>query len=206
MAEKLFDKKLKVINMGLPSFAKSLKELNTDVVHVEFKPPAGGDVALAKIISMLDSPLVDAANKKAFELITGAQPVLTGIRRAKDVVPGMKKNLILHAGPPIEWERMCGPVRGAVTGALIYEGLASSEKEAEELASSGKIEFSPCHHHRAVGPMAGVLSYSMYVFEVKNTTGGNSAYCTLNEGLGKVLRFGANSPDVIPVDLIEGKA
>ena len=197
MAEKLFDKKLKVVNMGLPSFSKSLSELGVDVVQVDFKPPAGGDTDLMEILSLLDNPLVEEANKKAFEKITGAQPVLVDIRQAKDVIPGMKKNLILHAGPPIEWKKMCGPVRGAVTGALIYEGLASDENAAIALASSGKIEFAPCHHHGAVGPMAGVVSSSMYVFVIKNETGGNFAYCPLNEGLGKVLRFGANSPDVI---------
>jgi len=197
MAETLFDKKLKVVNLGLPSFSKSLSELGVDVVQVDFKPPAGGDINLIDILSRLDDPLIEAANKKAFEKVTGAQPVLVDIRQAKDVIPGMKKNLILHAGPPIEWQKMCGPVRGAITGALIYEGLASSEEDANMLASSGKVKFAPCHHHSAVGPMAGVVSSSMYVFVIKNDTAGNYAYCTLNEGLGKVLRFGANSPEVI---------
>ncbi|MCX6356607.1 MAG: DUF1116 domain-containing protein [Candidatus Aureabacteria bacterium] len=126
-----------------------------------------------------------------------SQPVLTDIRPAREVIPGMKDNLILHAGPPIAWEKMCGPMRGAIAGALLYEGKAKSLEEAERLAGSGKIGFSPCHHHGAVGPMAGIISPSMWVFCVKNETHGNMAFATLNEGLGKVLRFGANSPDVI---------
>ena len=140
---------------------------------------------------------INEANQEAAERIVSAQPVLTDIKPALQVVPGMAKSTILHAGPPIKWERMCGPMEGAVIGALIYEGLAENPNEAEKLAGSGSIEFSPCHHHNAVGPMAGIISASMPVFVVKNEAHGNNAYCTLNEGLGKVLRFGAYSDEVI---------
>jgi len=92
---------------------------------------------------------------------------------------------------------MCGPMRGAVMGALIYEGLAQSPDEAIKLAASGDIGFSPCHEHSAVGPMAGVISASMPVFVLKNEEHGNLGYCTMNEGLGKVLRYGAYGPDVV---------
>jgi hypothetical protein len=108
----------------------------------------------------------------------------------------MHDRMILHAGPPIEWERMCGPTRGAVMGALIYEGLVQDEDQARLLAESGAIEFSPCHHHHAVGPMAGVVSPSMPVWILENKTFGNRTYCTLNEGLGKVLRYGGMGPEV----------
>jgi hypothetical protein len=108
----------------------------------------------------------------------------------------MHNHMILHAGPPIEWKRMCGPTRGAVMGALIYEGLAADEAEAEKLAASGEIEYSPCHHHHAVGPMAGVVSPSMPVWILENKAFGNRAYCTLNEGLGKVLRYGGMGSEV----------
>ncbi len=140
---------------------------------------------------------VEMANQEAIGRMTSANPVLADVQRAGDVIPGMEKNLILHAGPPVKWEDMCGPVKGAVMGALMYEGMAESVEDAQKLASSGKIRYAPCHHHSAVGPMAGVVSSSMYVFVMKNTVHGNTAYCTLNEGLGKVLRFGAYSPDVI---------
>ncbi|MFP4497577.1 MAG: DUF1116 domain-containing protein [Vulcanimicrobiota bacterium] len=140
---------------------------------------------------------VKQANDRALEKMINANPVLVDARRAIDVIPGMHRKLILHAGPPVTWENMCGPVRGAVMGALVYEGLADSIEEAEKLAASGEIEFDPCHHHNTVGPMAGVVSASMYVWCVKNTTHGNMAYCTMNEGLGKVLRFGAYGPEVI---------
>jgi len=140
---------------------------------------------------------IDEANQKAAERIVSAQPVLIDVKSALEAIPGMTKTTILHAGPPIQWERMCGPVKGAMMGALIYEGLAGNLEEARELAVSGSIKFSPCHHRKAVGPMAGVVSASMPVFVVKNETYGNLAYCTMNEGLGKVLRYGAYDSDVI---------
>ncbi len=140
---------------------------------------------------------IDQANEKAVEAILSAKPVLKGISTAAEVVPEMKKNLILHSGPPIEWNNMCGPMRGAVIGGLIYEGLAKTPEEAEVLAGSGEIEFDPCHHHQSVGPMAGVMTSSMPVWIMENKTFGNQAFCTLNEGLGKVLRYGAYSEEVI---------
>ena len=140
---------------------------------------------------------IDEANAKAAERMMNSQPVLVDIKPAISAIPKMEEKMILHAGPPVEWERMCGPVRGAVIGALIFEGLAESKEEAEKLAASGEIKFEPCHHHSAVGPMTGVVSSSMPVFCVKNETYGNTAYCTLNEGLGKVLRFGAYDGEVI---------
>jgi len=129
--------------------------------------------------------------------IQRGQAVLAGMGIARDVIPGMHDRMILHAGPPITWERMCGPQRGAVMGALIYEGIANDEVEAAGLAASGGVEFAPCHHHHAVGPMAGILSPSMPVFIIENKTFGNHAYCTQNEGLGKVLRYGGMGVEVI---------
>jgi len=140
---------------------------------------------------------IEAANKKVMEIILNGQPTLLDIGIAEEVIPGMNKKTILHAGPPIKWEKMSGPLRGAVIGALIYEGLAVDEKEATELAASGEIYYDPCHHHNTVGPMAGVVSASMPVWILQNKTYGNYSYCTLNEGLGKVLRYGAYSDEVI---------
>jgi hypothetical protein len=140
---------------------------------------------------------MEKANQEAASRMLRSRPVLVDIATAGEAVPGLDQKTVLHAGPPVTWQRMCGPLRGAVIGALILEGLAGSRGEAEELAASGEIAFEPCHHHSAVGPMAGVLTFSMPVWVVENRTFGNRAYCTLNEGLGKVLRYGAFSPEVI---------
>lgn len=140
---------------------------------------------------------INAANAEALKIILGAQPTLIGVGTAGEDIPGMTKKTILHSGPPVTWENMCDPTKGAVIGALIYEGLAKTPEEAEKLAASGEITFDPCHHHNAVGPMCGIVSYSMPVWKVINKAHGNMAYCTFNEGLGKVLRFGAYDDTVI---------
>lgn len=88
-------------------------------------------------------------------------------------------------------------MRGAVTGALIFEGLASNLDEAFRLAGSGEITFSPCHEHDCVGSMAGVTSASMYMHVVKNQTYGNIAYTNLSEQMAKILRMGANDESVV---------
>ena len=139
----------------------------------------------------------EQANQTAVERMMTARPLLKGVAKARDVIPGMRDRLILHAGPPIEWERMSGPLRGAVIGALLFEGLAEDESEAVALIDRGEIDFAPCHHHQTVGPMAGVTSASMAVYVVENVTHGNVAFSNLNEGYGKVLRYGAYAPEVL---------
>ncbi|MBC8384687.1 MAG: DUF1116 domain-containing protein [Candidatus Cloacimonetes bacterium] len=191
----LFNKKLKVINTGLKSFQENLEKIGTESIQVDWKPPAEDPNLFESIKKHQEK--IDKANQEALNIILNGKPILIGLDKAINVIPGMKKNLILHAGPPIEWERMCGPTRGAIIGALIYEGMVESPEQAEQLASSGKIEYAPCHEHSTVGPMAGIVSASMPVFILKNEEYGNFAYCTMNEGLGKVLRYGAFSGEVI---------
>ncbi len=140
---------------------------------------------------------IDDANTTAVGRMLDAAPVLVGVERAREAIPGMEEDLLLHAGPPISWDRMSGPVRGAAIGALLYERRAGNDAEAAALAQSGRIRFAPCHDHAAVGPMAGIVSASMPVFIVENRTGGNRAYSTLNEGYGKVLRYGAYDDEVL---------
>jgi hypothetical protein len=140
---------------------------------------------------------IEKANAEAVERMMDARPVLVGLGKAIDVIPDMKENLLLHAGPPITWERASGPMRGAITGALIFEGKAKDMKSAQKLVESGEIELEPCHHHQAVGPMAGVTCPSMSVYILENKTHNNYAYSNLNEGYGKVLRYGAYSEEVI---------
>ena len=140
---------------------------------------------------------IEQANQTAVERMMSARPILKGIAPAREVIPGMRDNLLLHAGPPISWERASGPMRGAIVGALIFEELARDWESAVELITSGRIDLEPCHAHNAVGPMAGVTSSSMKVYIVENVTHGNVAYSNFNEGYGKVLRYGAYSPEVI---------
>lgn len=140
---------------------------------------------------------IDNANTTAITRLMEARPILKGVAAAKDVIPGMKDNLFLHAGPPIEWARMSGPLRGAIIGAMLFEGIAASEAEAVSMVERGEVEFDSCHHHGAVGPMAGVTSASMKVYVVENAEHGNKSFSNLNEGYGKVLRYGAYSEEVL---------
>ncbi|MFB3133122.1 MAG: DUF1116 domain-containing protein, partial [Rhodothermales bacterium] len=139
---------------------------------------------------------IDQANADATERMIEARAVLVGLEKARDVIPGMHDNLLLHAGPPITWEHASGPLRGALTGALIFEGKVQNEAEARALVESGTIDLEPCHHHQTVGPMAGVTSPSMSVYVIENATHGNRAFSNLNEGYGKVLRYGAFDEEV----------
>ncbi len=138
------------------------------------------------------------ANATALERMTSARPLLETVATARDVIPHLGEGRrLLHAGPPIAWDRASGPLRGAILGALIFEGWAESPEEATRLVEQGEVSFEPCHHHGAVGPMAGVISPSMAVYVVRNQTHGNVAFSNLNEGYGKVLRYGAYSSEVL---------
>jgi hypothetical protein len=201
----LLDRTGTIVNVGIETFADAIRTTGGDALHVDWKPPGGGDArvawALAQLTTDPDDPAspgatVDRANRKAIARLTAATPKLSAIRTARDVWPDLGRTL-LHAGPPIEWPRMCGPMQGAVIGAALYEGWAAGADEAMALAERGGIRFAPCHHAGAVGPMAGIVSPSMPVFVVENAAGGTTAYATFNEGLGKVLRFGAYDPEVI---------
>jgi hypothetical protein len=140
---------------------------------------------------------IGEANREALRRIQAGTARLVGLRPARDVVPGLGERTVLHAGPPVAWERMCGPMRGAVIGACLFEGWAKTPDDAIKLADSGALAFAPCHHHRAVGPMAGITTPSMAVWVVQNDALDTEAYATLNEGVGKVLRFGAYDPSVL---------
>jgi hypothetical protein len=199
----LFAGDLTVVNLGLASFATDLRRAGGTAIDVDWRPPAGGD---PELLAALDRCLgadgaaradIAAATRQSVERLLFAKPAIVGVGTALDVIPGMRKNLVLHAGPPVTWERMSGPTRGAVMGGLVYEGLAKSPAEAAKLAAAGAVEFAPCHHHAAVGPMAGIVTASMPVWILENQAFGNRTYATLNEGLGKVLRYGAYDDEVI---------
>jgi len=199
-ANTLFNDALTVVNVGLAGFAENIASAGGACIPLQWQPPAQGDRAAGWALAQtLSHPVVEQANAVAFARFLEAQPVLVGIAPARETIAAMAdgRRLVLHAGPPIEWGAMCGPVQGAILGAIVLEGWADSVDAAQRLVADGKIAFEPCHHHRAVGPMAGIISPSMPLFIVENTTAGNRAFCNMNEGLGKVLRFGANNTEVI---------
>jgi hypothetical protein len=123
--------------------------------------------------------------------------MLVDFDMAKKVIPNMADDIILHAGPPIEYKDMIAPIKVAIQGGLIFEGRAKTLEDADKIASSGEITFKPCHEFATVGPMAGMTTASMYVAVVENTAYGNKAFCNLHEGRGKILRFGGYDDEVM---------
>ena len=189
---------LEVINIGLRSFADSIQAAGGSVLHVAWRPPADGDVTVGRALArLMNDERIETANRTAFEAFLSARPTLVDVRPARELIPDFARRLISHAGPPIGWERMCGPMRGAVIGAILFEGWADDPEGAVRLADSGQIAFAPCHHYGAVGPMAGIISPSMPLWVVANAAGQNQAFSGLNEGLGRVLRYGAYGPEVL---------
>ncbi len=140
---------------------------------------------------------IDAANAETVRRIMSAEPVLIDVIPARDALPNLGERTILHSGPPIGWDRMCGPMRGAVTGIAVFEGWAKDLVEAEAMAERGAFTFEPNHHHDCVGPMTGMTTRGQMLLVVENRSFGNRAYCAINEGLGKVMRFGGNDAEVL---------
>lgn len=140
---------------------------------------------------------IDEANRAVIDKVVASAPFLVDCVPAKSVVEVLNGKVLLHAGPPVKWENMTSPMKGSCVGAALFEGWAATEEEAFALFENGEVEFVPCHHVNAVGPMGGITSGNTAVLVVENRTDGNRAYCTMNEGIGKVLRFGAYSDEVI---------
>lgn len=141
--------------------------------------------------------LIEQANEQALQRMLSGDPVLVDVIPASVAIPELKERMILHAGPPVPWEQMCGPMQGAVTGIAVFEGWAESLEDAATKALNGDFSFHPNHHFDAVGPMTGMTTISQPVMVVENRASGNKSYCTINEGLGKVMRFGGNDDEVL---------
>ncbi|NLJ80126.1 MAG: DUF1116 domain-containing protein [Firmicutes bacterium] len=199
MSANLLKAKPKIINIGLAQFADTIRQSGAEAIHLDWTPPAQGDLTLNKILLELqdDYDQIEQANSQAIEKVLAAQPVWIDVGPALEMIPGFSENTVLHAGPPISWDQMCGPMKGGVIGGLIYEGRARNKEEALALAGSGRIEFAPNHHFGAVGPMSGIITASMPVIVVENQENGNRAYSNFNsENNRKALSFGAFDQDI----------
>jgi hypothetical protein len=137
---------------------------------------------------------INAANTEAFRRIVAADPVLVDVAPASEVIPGMRDRLILHSGPPVTWNRMCGAQRGAAIGMCLFEGWASGPAQAEELLRTGSVALEPNHHRATVGPMAGTITNNMWVWVVENRAFGNRAFCRQVESF---QQFGDYSRDAL---------
>ena len=183
-----------VVTAGAALLADALAAQGVAVERVDWRPPAPGTAA--DLATVLGDPLRDEANARAVEAVLGVRAHLVDVAPAAEVL-GLEPGQFLHAGPPIDWERTSGPLRGALMGAAALEGLVEDPETAADRFASGAFSFEPCHGRGAVGPMAGVVSPSMWVFVLEDPESGRRTTCSLNEGLGKVLRYGAYGPEVL---------
>lgn len=192
---RLLDNDPIVATAGTDMLADSIEQQGSTVWRADWRPPhPDATEALARLAA---DGRNTAANAIAIGKMLDVRPHLADIDVARDVFPDMTDRTFFHAGPPIEWDRASGPMRGAIIGGMLYEGLATDPDDAAIRAARGEIELSPCHHHGAVGPMAGVTTPSMPVAIIQDGAGDGISYSTLNEGLGKVLRYGAFAPEVV---------
>ncbi|REE99618.1 uncharacterized protein DUF1116 [Thermomonospora umbrina] len=182
-----------MVTAGTSVLADALEQQAVTVERVDWRPPPAG--AMEALDAVVGDPRHATANATAVGRMLAARPSLVDVGPAGELL-GLRPGVFLHAGPPLEWARASGPMRGALVGAMLLEGLAATPEEAERALASGAVTLEPCHHHAAVGPMAGVVGPSMWLFAVDDGAG-RRAYCSLNEGLGRVLRYGAYGPEVI---------
>ncbi len=184
-----------VATAGAGLLADALREQAVPVTEADWQPPMIGTAEHLRTV--LADRRRSTANAEALQRMTAAGADFVDVRPASEAL-GLERGTFLHAGPPLEWERASGPMKGALIGAMLLEGMADSPEEAERKLAAGEgITLEPCHHRDAVGPMAGVVSPSMWVYELRDEVHGNTSWCSLNEGLGKVLRYGAYGPEVI---------
>ena len=184
-----------VVGVGADLFADAVAAQAVDVSRVDWRPPMPGtEDDLATVAA---DPLRRAANEHALARMLGVQAMVVDVAPASDLL-GLERGQFLHAGPPIDWDRTAGPLRGALMGGAALEGLVDDPEDAVPLFESGtSVSLEPCHHRSTVGPMAGVVTPSMWLFVLEDPKSGHRTYCSLNEGLGKVLRYGAYSPEVL---------
>ena len=190
----LLRRDLSLITAGVDLFADAAAAQSASVTRVDWSPPMPGTEAdLAAVAG--DARRV-TANAEAVRRVQASRAMLVDVLPAGEAL-GLGAGDLLHAGPPIDWARASGPMRGAIMGAALFEGIVDDPDDTPGRVADGTITLDPCHHHSAVGPMAGVVSRSMWVFVLTDPNTGKRTYCSLNEGLGKVLRYGAYSAEVI---------
>ncbi|GAA2100542.1 DUF1116 domain-containing protein [Actinomadura alba] len=186
-----------IVAAGTPVLTDALAQQAVPVESVDWRPPVPG--ATEPLATVLGHPKHAAANATAVKRLLASRPHLVDVRPAGEAL-GLTAGTFFHAGPPVTWERASGPMRGALIGAMLAEGLADDPEAAERRLArgdAGPVTLDSCHHHRTVGPMAGVVGPSMWMFVIEDAEHGGTAFCSLNEGLGKVLRYGAYGPEVV---------
>ncbi|SNS71181.1 Protein of unknown function [Asanoa hainanensis] len=191
---------MSVVNLGLSGLAEAVAAQGAPVVHVDWRPPAGGDAVAVRALTDLyglRSLDIDPANAEVLRRLDTGVPVVVDVRRAGDVVPGMTDRTLLHPGPPIAWDDVCDPLRRSMRAAAVAEGWARQVDEAEALLATGRITLAAANDHATVVPMATALGPSMPVWVVDNAAGGVRAFAPVGQGAGDVAWMGRETPAAV---------
>jgi Protein of unknown function (DUF1116) len=192
--------KAHVVNVGLPLFEASIRDQGADVIGVDWKIPAGGDLAVVDALTRLNgrhSESIEAANREVVRRLNEGVAMLVGVATAADVIASMGERTILHCGPAIAWADMCDPLRRSVRAAVVAEGWCEGVDEVEPLIDAGDVHLDGANGHRSVVPMASAIGPSAPVYVVRNDAGGTEAFSPINQGSGQVAWFGVDSDAAI---------
>ncbi len=178
--------------------ADALRAQDVDVAAVDWRPPGGGDPgSVAALQAAYGDARVDEANARAVAQLQDARPMIVGAGTAGELIPGLEGRTVLHAGPPVAWERMCAPQRNAVVGACLLEGWASTPDDAVAMVARGGVRLAPAHSLEAAGAMCGVISPSMACWAARDEVGGGVGYSPFNDGPGDAFWLGVGSPEAV---------
>ena len=190
---------VKVVNVGLPLFGDAVRAQGAEAVDVEWRIPAGGSPELVAALTRLSGPfhdVVSAANDEVLRRL-GGSPLLVGVARCIDVVPGMTPRTVLHCGPAADWPDMCDPLRRSISATVVAEGWSGAVGEVSELVAGGSVRLAPANAHDTVLPMATAIGPTAPVLVVDNEAAGTRAFSAINQGPGQAPWFGVNSPEAI---------
>lgn len=134
---------------------------------------------------------IEAANRRAYDVFVGGQPVWVGVRPAGEVVPGLRRNVILHTGPELDFDRMLPAHQSGIIGGILFEGLARTREEAIDLIHRGEVQLAPGVDYWVPGGGMASTSFSMPVAVAEDTVHGTRGFVALQEGPSyEALRWG----------------
>ena len=191
---------ISVVNVGLPMFADALRAQQVAVQQVDWRIPAGGDLAMVSLLSRLygdQASTVEAANAEVVRRLDSGQPQLVEVSTVAQAVPGVAGRTLLHCGPAIDFEQVCDPLRRSMRAAVVAEGWAAGVDEAQQLLAGGDVALEPANSHQAVVPMASAIGPSAPVFVVVDEQGGTRSYAPVSQGPGEVAWFGRDTDAAI---------
>ena len=189
-----------VVNVGLSLFADAIADQGRPVQQVDWRIPAAGDLEAVAALEKLYGPrsgAIDAANAEVVRRLDQGLPKLVGVVPARDALPGLTDRMLLHCGPPIDWEDVCDPLRRSMRAATVAEGWAADVEQADRLLAEHEITLSPATDHATVVPMATAMGPTSPVFVVENEAGDTRAHSPINQGPGETAWFGRETDTAI---------